>query len=1012
MEYWRESLILAGRIEGLGNDKRSAWIELAYEDLQRGEVPAPLVRSLEEKYRNSRGKGDSQNRGSTLNVAISSLRIVDEEYGRSSEPLDLMLIPAKLKSNGTLEAMPGQLPWIPREHLEPSNNDRNPTISSVARVDKFFHAHTPPSGNSFHELWSYSLKFFRFCCGERLSSFTVDDYRAEPSAFIRVYQDATGATGSLVRVLDEVLDGKRHPGMLLELCANRRRDRKLYERSKFKLFSFSRRHIGHFSPTFALAPSQRIAVHRFLETEDEQVFCVNGPPGTGKTTVLQSFIATEWVRAALELRESPPIQVVCGATNQSVLNVIDCFENEQQSESFLAARWIPQVHSYGTFCASFSKSEKVRGYQIEHTDGTGFSSDMEDLHFIDEAERYFLNCFAKQFEPVNSVAKAGKMLHKLLQTETASLGTALTSALDMKIRDSIIGFFWPLHPEQIRALQPTLEPFDATLRHRCFLLATHYWEARWITTVREELLERERQRGGEKRGRLTAKDWQRRAMITPAFVSTLSMAGRFFGGKANRDAPPIDVLYFDEAGQIPPEQGGPITALASKLVVIGDTAQLKPYTRIPPNLDEATLQSARLLRGREAREFTDVVKAGFSASSSNLMQLAVQSCRREDGQIIGASLEEHRRSVPEIVAFCNRLSYYGRLIPLRPALSERILPAFGFIECQGASLKVGQSRKNVEEARLITAFIAEHEIALSRFYQGLALDEILAILTPFTAQVRELEKALRHTYPKLIIGTVNSLQGAERPVVLFSPAYDEKNRGTMVFDAEPRLLNVAVSRAKDSFIVVGNRQIFTEGEDALRPGRILGQFLFANPENVLTVRSQRASLGDIPEDEQTRLATLEQHQDILAKAFQIAETELLIASPTISIHAIEADGIAERIREALGRGVHVVIFTDASLDAPEGQLKPAAKAGRELLIEAGAELLISDRIHNKSLAVDELFIVEGSFNWLSAVRTAGSANQKHETSYLIKGPKAPKLIGQLKRELYARTKKHLKGKKK
>ena len=56
---------------------------------------------------------------------------------------------------------------------------------------------------------------------------------------------------------------------------------------------------------------------------------------------------------------------------------------------------------------------------------------------------------------------------------------------------------------------------------------------------------------------------------------------------------------------------------------------------------------------------------------------------------------------------------------------------------------------------------------------------------------------------------MHSLQGDERLVVLFSSVYGENNKDSGKFyDAGPNMLNVAVSRAKDAFIVFGDPNVF------------------------------------------------------------------------------------------------------------------------------------------------------------------------------------------------------------
>jgi superfamily I DNA and/or RNA helicase len=88
----------------------------------------------------------------------------------------------------------------------------------------------------------------------------------------------------------------------------------------------------------------------------------------------------------------------------------------------------------------------------------------------------------------------------------------------------------------------------------------------------------------------------------------------------------------------------------------------------------------------------------------------------------------------------------------------------------------------------------------------------IGIITPFVGQKNSLRYALKNAgfdVDVLKLGTVHALQGAERSIILFSMVYGKGDSGTMFFDKDnkPNMLNVAVSRAKDNFIVFANTEI-------------------------------------------------------------------------------------------------------------------------------------------------------------------------------------------------------------
>ena len=86
----------------------------------------------------------------------------------------------------------------------------------------------------------------------------------------------------------------------------------------------------------------------------------------------------------------------------------------------------------------------------------------------------------------------------------------------------------------------------------------------------------------------------------------------------------------------------------------------------------------------------------------------------------------------------------------------------------------------------------------------------VGIITPFSKQAELIRAELyKEGIPGLTVGTVHSLQGDERLLVIFSSVYGEKDSHLHKFyDLGPNMLNVAVSRAKDDEGVFGNPHVF------------------------------------------------------------------------------------------------------------------------------------------------------------------------------------------------------------
>jgi superfamily I DNA and/or RNA helicase len=239
---------------------------------------------------------------------------------------------------------------------------------------------------------------------------------------------------------------------------------------------------------------------------------------------------------------------------------------------------------------------------------------------------------------------------------------------------------------------------------------------------------------------------------------------------------------------------------------------------------------------------------GYTAAKGNLMQISARACRvQKYPDVRGLMLVEHRRCVPELIDYCNKLVYGGRLDPVRDSIpsDQRLLPAFGYFAITSRDQKVGGSRKNLAEAQAIVDWIVQNRARLQAHYPdpktGLPqpIGKIIGIVTPFSPQASLISSLIKKKMPdtkkkgcEITVGTVHRLQGAERAIVIFSSAYGADHKQGMFFDKGRNMMNVAVSRAKDSFLVFGNVSLFKQ-EKAGLPSGLLAKYLFEHPENDL-----------------------------------------------------------------------------------------------------------------------------------------------------------------------------------
>ncbi len=210
---------------------------------------------------------------------------------------------------------------------------------------------------------------------------------------------------------------------------------------------------------------------------------------------------------------------------------------------------------------------------------------------------------------------------------------------------------------------------DCGVRFRMFLLATHYWEGRWLLDMQDGRTEIVKSHGQTRQVAVTQR-WHRRMMLTPCAVSTfaslpkkLSYASRGLVKEYLYNF--IDLLIVDEAGQVLPEVGGASFGLAKRALVIGDTQQIEPISSIPQNVDIGNLKSHELLARDE--DWDDLSHRGLCSANGSIMRLAQHSCRvspkkhEADGLEKGLYLFAHRRCYDEIIEYCNQLCYQGKM---------------------------------------------------------------------------------------------------------------------------------------------------------------------------------------------------------------------------------------------------------------------------------------------------------------------------------------------------------------
>ena len=543
---------------------------------------------------------------------------------------------------------------------------------------------------------------------------------------------------------------------------------------------------------FGLNQSQKKAVENALSS---QVSIIQGPPGTGKTQTILNIIANV-------VRNGQTVAVVSN-NNTATLNVAE--KLEKKGLSFLTAFLGKRKNKAEFLQAQTGRYPDMSDWTMEPEEKALLEQEVaalsrelsemldaknrvavieQELLQLTPEQHYFgeyYDTYAQAPKDEVSGLSSQKLLSLWLEYEQyaekeSRLGLLKKISILFRFNHSALKIF--LHePElvipylqrqfyRVRQQELLIEEdwLKKKLEHYAFEEKMEELTDKSLLLFRAELSTRFRWR--EARHCFDARDFRgNSAAFNREYPVILSTTYSIKGTLSFEHI--YDYLIVDEASQVDLATGVLAFACARNIVIVGDLQQL------PNVLDSKNLRDSEAVWARYS------LPEVYHFSRHNLLSSAAEAWPEAPS----ALLREHYRCHPKIIEFCNQKFYGGQLIVMTEDHQEpNVLTMYRTAPGNHARGHLNQRQIDVIRQEVLPA------LARSKY-------KSIGVIAPYKDQVAAMKAQLGE---EVEVETVHKFQGREKDAIVLT-SVDNVITG---FVDDPRMLNVAVSRAVKSLTVV------------------------------------------------------------------------------------------------------------------------------------------------------------------------------------------------------------------
>lgn len=305
--------------------------------------------------------------------------------------------------------------------------------------------------------------------------------------------------------------------------------------------------------------------------------------------------------------------------------------------------------------------------------------------------------------------------------------------------------------------------------------------------------------------------WQSLFMMVPVASTTFASFGNLF---RYLGANSLGWVFVDEAGQAIPQAAVGALWRAKNAVVVGDPLQIEPVFTTPEELTDVLLKASNINVNFDVAPHKTSVQT--LADKANPYGASLDFDGEETW--IGSPLRVHRRCFEPMFSISNHIAYQGKMVfglnQKEPDKDHWLMGKSAWLH-----LSKGKDQANAEIKLIVEIF---RQLCLQR-YEKRELPPVY-IISPFKEICEQIRNELKNNkklwetfsvkdteWLEKNVGTVHTFQGKENSIVflVLGRNSNDLEKATKLV-TKPNLLNVAATRAKEKFFIIGDHNLWKE----------------------------------------------------------------------------------------------------------------------------------------------------------------------------------------------------------